>query len=419
MLYKTILLILLFLKIQNISWSQQNLVFEKNRLEYEIDSIVANAIIKRAFPGCVVYSLYNEDEIFHKSYGHHTYDSLVTTSEDDIFDLASITKVTASTLALMKLYEEEKFQLDERLGKYISGLSRKMSKVTFREALAHQAGFEGWIKFYEKYKKKNGNYRRKTLAKTFSEKYPFQISNELFLYKEYQIKIKKEIRRSKVNDDKVYHYSGLFFYLIPELIEKISGSSYQDYLANNFYKPLNAKSLCFNPINKVNFQAIVPTEVDSFFRMDSIRGRVHDEGAMLMNGISGNAGLFSNAEDLGKVWIMLLNGGSYNGIKYLEPATIQLFTSYQYPNNQNRRGLGFDKPLLEYDSLKSSVAKSASILSFGHTGYTGTLVWADPASGLLFIFLSNRVYPSRENKEIYRLNVRPAIHEKLYDYIEQ
>lgn len=417
MSYKTILLILFFIKIQNISWSQQNPENSKIELEFKIDSIVNNAIIQRAFPGCVVYASQFGTPFFTKSYGYHTYDSLEATQTTDIFDLASITKVAGSTLALMKLYEQGYFALEDPIGKYIDGLGRQIGSVTFREVLAHQSGLESWIKYYDRFKKKNGQYIRKTLADNYSVDYPYKIGRNLYLYKDYQNKILKEIKRSKLDSRKEYRYSGLFFYLVPQLVKKLSGIDFEDYLKVNFYDSIGAQTLCFSPIDKFELDAIVPTEIDTFFRMESIHATVHDEGAILMNGVSGNAGLFGNAIDLAKIFIMLTADGFYNQQQYLKSSTLQLFTTYQYPNNENRRGLGFDKPLLVYDSLKSSVAQSVSIASFGHTGYTGTLVWADPKNGLVFIFLSNRVYPTRANTGIYDLNVRPAIHELLYDFL--
>ena len=161
----------------------------------------------------------------------------------------------------------------------------------------------------------------------------------------------------------------------------------------------------------------MPTETDDFFRMEQIHGTVHDEGASMMQGVSGNAGLFSSANDLAKLWQMYLNGGNYGGVQYISKTTIDEFTRCQYCDEDNRRGLGFDKPLIEYDSIKSSVAKGASAASYGHSGYTGAIVWADPENQLLYIFLSNRVYPTRDNRKLYELNIRPRIHNLIYDLL--
>ncbi|WP_370090551.1 serine hydrolase domain-containing protein [Ekhidna sp.] len=388
-----------------------------DQMTMDIDSIVIEAIQAQAFPGCVVYASQGDSVFFLRSYGHHTYDSTRRVAVNDIYDLASITKVVGGTLAMMKLYDDGLYNLDDPIGDYIDGLGRKVGRVTFREALAHQGGLYPWIPYYAEIKKKNGKWKRKTVTTKTEDEFNYPLTDSLYLHSDFYSKIKKMIRRSEVSDEKKYRYSGLFFYLIPELVQSLTDTPYADYLDKHFYEPLGSKSITFNPTEKFSLSQIVPTETDTFFRMESIHGKVHDEGAIMMKGISANAGLFSNAEDLAKVFKMLLNDGRVDTVDFLSPQTIRLFTTAQYPNNDNRRGLGFDKPLLEYDSIISSVAKSASFESYGHTGYTGPIVWADPANDFLFIFLTNRVYPSRNNRALYRLNVRPTIHQVLSDYI--
>jgi len=382
----------------------------------EIDSIVGNAIQLEAFPGCVIYVSRGDSILLFKSFGYHTYDSLRRVAVNDIYDLASVTKVTGATLAVMKLYEEGLINLDDPVGNYVEGIGR-IGSATIRECLAHQAGLRPWIPYYQEVKRKNGKFKRNTIGPK-SESYNYPLTDSLYLYKDFYSKIKKMIGRTKISDEKVYRYSGLFFYLVPEIVEKLSGVTYDQFLYTNFYDSLGANTLVFNPLDKYVRSQIVPTENDTYFRMEQIHGTVHDEGAITMKGISGNAGLFSNAEDLAKVWKMLLEEGKIDSSEFLRPETIQLFTTTQYPNNGNRRGLGFDKPLLEYDSVASSVAKDASYRSYGHSGYTGTFVWADPENDLLFIFLSNRVYPTRENRSLYKLNVRPSIHQLIYDQLK-
>ncbi|MEQ9403703.1 MAG: serine hydrolase [Cyclobacteriaceae bacterium] len=388
---------------------------ESKSLEAEIDSIVFEAIQKEAFPGCVIYAAHKDSIIFFKSYGYHTYDSMRRVALNDIYDLASVTKVTGATLAMMKLYEEGLINLDDQISKYVDGVG-KTGAATIREAMAHQAGLRPWIPYYQEAKKKNGRYKRKTVGSK-RDGFSYPLSDSLFLHDDFYDQIKKMIRKTKISEEKKYRYSGLFFYLIPEMVENLTGIKYDEYLQRNFYDSLRVPTLGFNPLEKFDSSQIVPTESDTYFRMQQIHGTVHDEGAITMKGISGNAGLFSNAEDLARLWNMLLKGGEMDSVRYLKPETIQLFTTSQYPNNGNRRGLGFDKPLLEYDSLASSVARDASFRSYGHSGYTGTLVWADPANNLLFVFLSNRVYPTRENRNLYNLNIRPAIHQLLYNAI--
>lgn len=387
-------------------------------LTHQMDSIVNDAIQKQAFPGCVIYASVGDRIIYHNAYGYHTYDSAKKVDVNHLYDLASVTKIVGGTLALMKLYEQGKFNLDDKIGDYIDKLGRRVGNVTFREALAHQAGLYPWIAYHSESRKKDGTFKPKTVASVQNEEFNFKIADSLYLHRQFYQKIKRMIRKTKVSKEKDYRYSGLFFYLIPELVQKLSGRSYEDYLNEEFYFPLKAKSTTFNPTDQFDLDEIVPTEIDTFFRMTKIHGQVHDEGAIMMRGVSGNAGLFSNSRDLASVFEMLLNEGVYDSLSLLKPQTIDLFTTVQYPNNNNRRALGFDKPLLEYDAVKSSVAKQASPLSYGHTGFTGTIAWADPSNDLIFIFLTNRVYPTRNHRALYELNVRPLIHQLFYDYLK-
>lgn len=417
MAYRIIILFLLPTFFQNLCWAQRGYLVLLPNFERQIDSIVHLAIENHAFPGCVIYASQHGEPFFLKSYGFHTYDSIQVVTHTNLYDLASLTKVMASTLALMKLYDDGLLDLDAQINDYVGGLGwSKVGNATIRQTLAHQAGLKSWISYYTEIQRRNGKYGRKTISSKQSEEYPYQIAYGKYLHRNFYQKIKKLIRKAKVNPDQGYVYSGLFFYLVPEMIKTLTGLEFSEYLNRYFYRPLNAESVMFNPEDRYDKFEIVPTEVDTFFRNHPIHGKVHDEGAILMKGVSGNAGLFGNVGDIAKVWHMLLNDGAYDTLQLIKPQTIDLFTAAQFSNEGNRRGLGFDKPLLEYDSLLSSVARSASFESYGHSGYTGTLVWADPQNDLLFIFLSNRVYPTRENRAIYELNVRPSIHQLLYDY---
>lgn len=391
-------------------------------LESGIRSIILQALDSGAFPGCQVLLAKGGKVFYEESFGYHTYDSLRPVKNTDIYDLASVTKTTAATLSLMKLYDEGLFDPDQTFGHYFPDIAKgKKKDMVMRDVLAHQAGLRAWIPYYSASQKKNGKYKRNSVSSDSSANFPYRISETgLFLHKDYRTKkIYKMIRKSKVNKDKSYLYSGLSFYLYPELVQRITGKSFDQYLADEFYNPLSAETVGFNAGERFPLGRIVPTEVDSFFRMQTLHGVVHDEGAAMMLGVSGNAGLFANAMDLGKVYQMLLNGGEYAGRRYLKSSTVNEFTKCQFCDEGNKRGMGFDKPLIEYDEARSSVAEAASAASFGHSGYTGTFVWADPANDLLFVFLSNRVHPTRLNRKIYSLNIRPRIHNLVYDLLEQ
>ncbi|NJN27453.1 MAG: serine hydrolase [Cyclobacteriaceae bacterium] len=379
-----------------------------------IDSIATAGIRSRAMPGCQILVAKDNQVVYQKSFGYHTYDSLREVRNDDLYDLASLTKVSGALPCLMKLYEEGKFDLDAPLGTYLKYYKRGNKKeITFREILAHQAGLVAWIPYWKSAIKKNGKYRRKTMDDKVSEKYPYEIAEGIYLHKDYKKKIYKQIKKSELGEKK-YLYSGLMFFLFPDIIEAISGEKYMDYLYNNFYKPLGANTLTYHPVDNFALSRIVPTEYDSLFRHAQIHGRVHDEGAAMMAGVSSNAGLFANANDLAKLFQMYCNYGEYGGTRYLKEATVREFARCQYPENENRRGLGFDRPMPR-PVVNGNTAVSVSQSSFGHTGFTGTFAWADPKYKLVYIFLTNRVYPTRENTRLYEQNIRTNIQQVIYD----
>ncbi|MEJ2004149.1 MAG: serine hydrolase, partial [Cyclobacteriaceae bacterium] len=385
-----------------------------------IEAVIKEAIDSAAFPGCVILLAKDGVIFFEESYGYHTYDSLRSVKTTDIYDLASVTKTTAATLSLMELADEGIFDVNSTFGDVFPEFSHSNKwDLPMRDVLAHQSGMRAWIPYWSESQRKNGSWKGRSVSGDSSKRYNYRLSDaDLFLYRDFrEKKIYKMIRKSEVSDKKEYVYSGLTFYLIPEYVERMTAQPFDAFLQSRFYRPLGARTLGFNAGEHFPLDRIVPTEVDTFFRMDTLHGIVHDEGAAMMKGVSGNAGLFSNARDLAKVYQMLLNGGTYHYRRFLSEEVIHEFTRCQFCDTGNRRGLGFDKPLVEYDSIRSSVARDASPASFGHTGYTGTLVWADPANDLLFVFLSNRVYPTRNNSKIYRLNVRPRIHNLVYELL--
>src|SRR5690606_35754074 len=238
------------------------------------------------------------------------------------------------------------------------------------------------------------------------------IYDGLYIKKNFPRKMYRILNRSEVSPIKKYKYSGLSFMLYPKMIEQMTGVPYQDYVRDSVYKPLGASSLMFNPKGKYPDYLIVPTEVDTIYRHTLVKSWVHDENASLLGGISGNAGLFGTAEDLAKLMYMYQSMGTYAGKRFISENTLKEFTSVQFPENDNKRGLGFDKPLLgnaEFDISKASPAPEVSPESFGHGGFTGTYIWADPVHQLIFIFLSNRVYPNRSHSILYQLNLRPYL----------
>ena len=379
-----------------------------------------DAIFQKAFPGAQLLVAKQGKIIFHKAYGFHTYDSLQKVNLDDIYDLASVTKIVGPLPALMKLYEEGEIDLDAPFSNYwTSWRNRKDKKdITLRELLAHQAGMNPYIVFLSEVLKK-GEVKKRFIKSASKKRYSNQVYNNLYVKNKFNKKVFRKIKRSKVSEDKSYLYSGLASLIYPTLIENITGENYEDYLNSNFYKPLGCEVLGYNPSTKNFKNNIVPTELDTLFRKDYVKGYVHDENAALLGGVSGNAGLFSTALDLAKYMQMLLQKGTYNGKHFFKSSTVEEFIRIQYPENGNRRGLGFDKPLIGNDSLSIKEAypsPQVSLESFGHAGFTGTFVWADPEHELVFIFLSNRVYPSRTHRNIYNLNIRPKLQQVFYTH---
>jgi beta-N-acetylhexosaminidase len=398
---------------QRLAYTYPASVGMKPQVLSSIDSIAVLAISEGATPGCQILVAKNNEVVYQKSFGYHTYDSLQKVHSDDQYDLASITKVSGALPALMKLYEEGRFDLDATLGTYVKYFKRgNKKKLTYREILAHQAGLKPWIPYWKTTLRKNGRYRRKTLSPTYSAGYPHKLADGLYLHKDYKKKIYRQIRKSKLGN-KDYLYSGLIFYVFPDVIEAISGQKFVDYVYDNFYRPLGATTLRYRPDLLFDLDRIVPTEYDSMFRKSQIHGLVHDEGAAMMEGISSNAGLFSNANDLSKLFQMYCNYGSFGGRRYLKESTVREFTRCQYPENDNRRALGFDRPLPQ-PVEDGNTALSVSQSSFGHSGFTGTFAWADPQYNIVYIFLSNRVYPTRTNTKLYELNIRTNIQEVIY-----
>ncbi|MGB7785882.1 MAG: glycoside hydrolase family 3 N-terminal domain-containing protein [Salinimicrobium sp.] len=387
-------------------------------LEKGIDSLMWQAINMKATPGGQVLVAKDQKVVFYKAYGEQVYWDTIPVEKTDLYDLASVTKVASVMPALMKLHDEGKFGLDQTLANHLPKFKRSNKKdIPYRDILAHQAGFKPWIPFWKNTLRRNGSYRWWTIKKDSSARYPIRITDEMYLHRNYPRKIRKAIRKSPLLEEKKYVYSDFFFILAPEVIKNITGEDFATYLQENFYDPLGATTLTFNPSEKFKNSKIVPTENDFLFRHQPINGTVHDEGAIMLGGISGHAGLFSNANDLAKLMQMYLNGGNYGGKRYIEEGTIKEFTKVQFPENDNRRALGFDKPAFEYKGVNSNTAKDASKTSFGHTGFTGTMVWMDPEKGLLYIFLSNRVSPSRDNHRLYDLNTRTQLQQVLYDAI--
>lgn len=376
-----------------------------------IDSIVQSGIDKKAYPGCQVLIARNGNVFYRKAFGHSDYIHSQSVKNDDIYDLASVTKVAATTLAMMKLYDQGLVNLDDPLSKtlkYLENSNKK--KITIREVMTHQAGLVAWIPFYEK-TLKNGYPDSTLYSISFSEKFPYRVAEGIYLRKDYRQVIFDSIIHSPLSDKKEYRYSDLGFILMQQYVEQVTGKSLDQYVNEQFYIPLGLNTLTYHPRHKFPLSRIMPTENDTLFRHQLIHGDVHDQAAAMLGGVAGHAGLFGTSKDMAVLLQMLLQDGSYGGRQYLKPKTVALFTKRQF--NGNRRGLGFDKPQF-IPSEPGPACEEASMNSFGHTGFTGTYIWADPDNDLLIVFLSNRVNPDAEPNKLVQLGIRTQIQQTLY-----
>jgi beta-glucosidase-like glycosyl hydrolase/CubicO group peptidase (beta-lactamase class C family) len=381
-----------------------------------IDSIVNDGLAKRAYPGCEVLAIQNGEIKYHKAFGHIEFDprSLPITLES-IYDLASVTKISATTVSLMKLYEQGKIGLDNTLGDYLP-FTRGTDKagLKIREVLLHQAGLNPYISFYNE---TIDPQTKMPSPEFYSDKrdsfFTIPVARNVWLRRDWNDTMLKRIVQSKLGPTPKYVYSDNDFILLGKVVEAVSGMPLDQFAQKTFYNPLGMTTTGFKPWQRFGLERTVPTEEDKYFRRQLLRGYVHDEGAAMFGGVSGHAGLFSNAYDLSLLYQMLLNGGELNGERYLKPETIKLFTAYS--SDISRRGLGFDKP--EKDNAGRAEpypSVLASPSTFGHTGFTGTCVWVDPQSKLVYIFLSNRVYNTRDNNLLGKMNIRSKIQDAIY-----
>jgi CubicO group peptidase (beta-lactamase class C family) len=404
------------------------------RLRDSIRAIVEEGIALGAYPGAQVLVARSGQVVFHEAFGHHTYEKDQQVRLDDVYDFASITKITTGLPAAMKLYGEGRFNLDAPLGAYFpEWANSNKGALSFRRMLTHSARLRAWIPFWRGALRGNarypwrkrwnndlineGRFKARSFSADSSARYPTRVTERLWLHRGYKDRIMESIRRSPLNDKPGYVYSDLSFYLWPEILPRLTGQPFEPYLKETFYRRLGAHTLTFNAYRHFPPERIVPTENDTFFRRTLLRGFVHDEGAAMLSGISGHAGLFGCANDLAKLMQMYLNGGEYGGERFISAEAIAEFTRYQYPEEEIRRGLGFDKPSLEFKPGEHYIARAASPASYGHTGYTGTFVWVDPDNQLLLVFFTNRVHPTRDNRLLIERAFRPRLHQTLYELI--
>ncbi|RNI30758.1 beta-N-acetylglucosaminidase [Rufibacter latericius] len=373
-----------------------------SELHQSIDAIVQEAIKEQATPGAVVLVAKSGKVIFQKAYGSHTYDNTQATQITDLFDVASVTKISATTMAVMNFYDQQKLALDSSVNSYVpTAKNTNKAGMTLRDLLLHQTGLPAGVYL---------PLPKEYVSTSPSDLFTVKASDSAYLRKDYYKEIIwPKILNAKMTPKGKYVYADVGMYFLKEVVERQAHTTIDTFVSENFYKPLGMQTAGYLPLNRFPQGRIVPTEFDATFRKTLLRGQVHDPGAARMGGVSGNAGLFATANDLAILYQMLLNGGTYGGKRYLKPETVHLFTSKQ--SAVSRRGLGFDR--WDPDTTQRYPARLASPETYGHTGYTGTCVWVDPKNELVYVFLSNRVHPKVSNKLI-TLKTRQRILDAIY-----
>lgn len=381
-------------------------------LRTRIARIANEAIEAGATPGCVVLVARQGKIIYHEAFGHHTYSKKQPVAPDDIYDLASVTKVAATTTAIMDLVQTRRLLLDKTLGDYLPELKgTNKENLVIRDVLAHRSPLQPWIPFYTHTLEKDGMRVADLYSSKASSGYNLQVTDKLFLQTAYLDSIWMAIDTSELRDNSNYRYSDLGFYYMARIVKAISGKELDDYVRDRFYKPLGLFNIDFHPRERFELDRIVPSEVDNYWRQQPVHGYVHDMGAAMLGGVSGHAGLFGNAHDLAILGQLWLQRGIYGNHVYLKPEVVREFSS-RYPT-ETRRGLGFDMKQLDYNKSQN-VSPLAGDKVFGHLGFTGTCIWADPDEELLFIFLSNRTYPSMHNAKLGNMQIRPRLQSAAY-----
>ncbi|MBN1116509.1 MAG: serine hydrolase [Bacteroidales bacterium] len=416
--------------------------FDEKKLQI-IDSLVSDAIRMQAMPGCQVLAARNGQVFFYKNYGYHTYRKKLPVKTTDLYDLASLTKISATLPALIYLQNENKFDPGKKLKDYFSYLDTcEKGDMILSDVLAHQAGLKAWIPFYwstlepaypsqdifstkqsvefpiqigtKVYANKHLIYKKDYFDTEPDPEYPYHVADKLFLRSDFADSIWIGIINSEMGTVGEYKYSDLGFYILQRLIEQQTNIPLEKFVDSVFYKSIGAYTLGYNPLEHFDKDDIVPTENDLIFRKQLIQGYVHDPGAAMLGGVCGHAGLFGSANDLAKLMNVYMNKGRYGGKTYLNRRILSEYTACYDCDNGNRRAMGFDKPQPD-TTLSGPSFKGISTESFGHTGFTGTMTWMDPDTGILYVFLSNRVYPDAMNNLLVKLDVRTKIQKAIYD----
>lgn len=384
----------------------------------KVDSLVQAVIDEKMAPGLQVLVARKGKVIYENYAGYHTYEKTTPVKSTDVYDLASLTKILATLPLIMELVDKNELDLTTTLGEMLPQFrGTDKAGITLLQMLSHYARFKSWIPLHNlTIDAETGRADKRYLRDKEFPGYNTKIAEEMFIRNDIRDSIVKVIRDSELNRRREYRYSDLPYYLLKAYLENIYGTSLDYLTQDHFYKPLGASNTTYLPLNKFPKEKIVPTEHDRIWRKQLLQGYVHDQGAAMLGGIGGQAGLFSNANDVAKIMQMYLNGGEYGGVKYFDQETIDQFNTCYYCEDEVRRGVGFDKPQLQE---VGPTCGCVSMTSFGHSGFTGTLTWADPHEEIVYVFLANRVHPSAEEKKLIREGIRTKIQEVIYEAIER
>ena len=382
----------------------------------KIDSIANHAISEQMTPGIQLLVARKGTVIYEKSFGYHTYKNASEVKFNNLYDVASLTKILATLPLLMELIDSGVITLDATLGDLLpSYKNTNKETITIQEMLSHYAQLKPWIPFYVSTldsitEKPNPKFYKSKPSK----KFPIKVNERLYLRTDFKDSIQNQIINSELLEEKEYRYSDLPYYILKLIIEKHYDLPLEALVQQHFYKPLGANYTTYKPLEKFNKFDIIPTEIDDYFRYDTVHGYVHDMGAAMQDGVGGHAGLFSNANDVAKLMQMYLQEGFYGGKRYFSTDTFKAFNTCHYCDEENRRGIGFDKPQLEDEG---PTCGCLSMTSFGHSGFTGTYAWADPEEEIVYVFLANRTYPKSEINRLSEENIRTEIQRLIYESI--
>lgn len=402
--------------LMNLSYGLPEHVGMDSELLKRLDSIAEYAVDNRMTPGIQLLVARKGKVVYNKNFGYHTYDKKNKVDFDDVYDVASLTKILATLPILMELEGQGSVSLNAKLGTLMPYFKDSNKKdVTIKKMLSHYAQLRPWIPFYyatldSVTKKPDPKYYRTKRQKGFN----IEVTNSLYLRNDYKDSIQEIIKESELLSRLRYRYSDLPYYILKEYLEGFYDKSLHEITQDRYYRSIGANYTTYNPRNRFSLKDIVPSEVDSYYRYKKVHGYVHDMGAAMQGGIGGHAGIFSNANDVAKIMQMYLQKGFYGGKRYLKSETLDKFNTCYYCENDNRRGVGFDKPQL---GEEGPTCGCISMTSFGHSGFTGTYAWADPEAEIVYVFLANRTYPEAGKNLLLRENIRTEIQRLIYEAI--